>query len=287
MAALADTPPVRARKGPKSLTVVDTTAPLSPAQVEALVQAARDKYAAGDTPRIDLPDVLVNDLAMRAKAGDDLCREVVLYWSSKLIAPHPQHIHWMKYADAGPEDMWQEGRMLVLLAIEKYDASRGYDFGAYAARIVSNGLGEWAERHSLAVPATRNARRRLRREGVVDETTYRAKLAENLPRYLSTIIPSGDNGGDESKGDYGESVPERADDYDLEHEVLRSDLGTSVRDAFYRLDPLYQEVLYCRFVIPLSLEKTHRKLKIGIGTLRGLEEEALAHLHDALEDALA
>src|SRR2546430_8934174 len=168
--------------------------PISEGDIYRLLDKAHQEYSEGGNPRIELNDEQVNYPAAKARDGDESAREVVVIWANRLVAPHPAHIQWIKYAAVSPEDMWQEGRIAVLTAISKYDASRGHDFGAYAARIVSNTLGEWAERHSLVISVPRHARRRLRREGVVDETTRLAKAAEQLPRYLSSLLtPSEEN----------------------------------------------------------------------------------------------
>jgi RNA polymerase sigma factor (sigma-70 family) len=271
---------------PKTLDM--GTTPLTDDQVAALVMEARDTYAREETPRVNLDDDLVNDLAIRARAGDEMARELVVYWGARLIAPHPKHVQWVRYADVGPEDMWQEGRVVLMTAISKYDGTRGHNFGAYAARIISNALGEWAESHSLAIAVPRHARRRLRKEGVVNETTQRAKAAETLPRYLSTIMSAGDADADKHAPFASfDQMPEQADPFDLENDVVARETRQHVQDAFYALEPTYQQVLYCRHVAGMSVDRTHKHLHLGMGTLRALEREALAILQSSLQEYLS
>lgn len=259
--------------------------PISQEEVQNLLNKAYNEYSEGTNPRIELTDAQVNYLASIAKKGDSNAREVIVLWGSRLIAPHPAHIQWIKYSSVSPEDMWQEGRIAIMVAIDKYDQSRGYDFGAYAAKIVSNTLGEWAERHSLVISVPRHARRRLRREGVVDETTRLAKAAESLPRYLSSLMsPTEDH---LASGDGILAVlADQTDGNSPELEAARNEEAFEVRKAFFSLDLLEQRILYHRHIMSLSLEKTHRILKIGIPVLKGLEEEALVHLTENLEGYL-
>lgn len=262
--------------------------PITQEEVQTLLNKVYEEYAEGVNPRIDLTDVQVNYLASLAKKGDTNAREVIVIWSARLIAPHPAHIQWIKYSSVSPEDMWQEGRIAVMIAIDKYDQGKGYDFGAYASRIVSNTLGEWAERHSLVVSVPRHARRRLRREGVVDETTRLAKLAEALPRYLSSLMsPTEDHlSSSSSSGGILAVLADKTDGSSPELEVGRREEALEVRKAFFKLDPLEQKILYHRYVMELSIEKVHRLLKIGLPVLKGLEEEGLTHLSENLENYL-
>jgi RNA polymerase sigma factor (sigma-70 family) len=256
---------------------------LSSEQITAMVMKARAAYGRNEAPHITLADTTVNALATQAQQGDEMARELVLYWGNRFISPHLRRIHWVKYADVGPEDMWQEGRLLLLTAIDKYDQAKGYAFGAYAARIVANALGEWAESHSLAIPAARSARRRLRKEGVVDATTAAAKMAENLPRYLSTILSAGDD--HEGQEDFlSDLLPERPDPFDLEDAIMSAELIRNVRDAFLSLEPTFRDVLYARYVIPMSVERAHKHLHMSMGGLRAVEQEALSALKERLKD---
>jgi len=257
--------------------------PISEGAISDILNRAYQEYADGGNPRVELNDEQVNYLAAKAREGDEAAREVVILWAHRLIAPHPAHIQWIKYASVSPEDMWQEGRIAVMLAISKYDVSRGHDFGAYASRIVSNTLGEWAERHSLVISVPRHARRRLRREGVVDETTRLAKAAEQLPRYLSSLMsPSDENHGDGLIS----TLADKTDGVSPADEFERKEREKEVRYAFFQLEELEQQVLYYRFVEGLTREKAFKFLKIGLATLRALEEEGLAHLAELLEDYL-
>ena|SRR5437763_2384716 len=257
--------------------------PISAGEVDYILNKAHQEYSDGGNPRIELNDEQVNYLAAQAREGNGSAREVVIIWANRLIAPHPAHIQWIKYASVSPEDMWQEGRIAVMTAIDKYDISRGYDFGAYCARIVSNTLGEWAERHSLVISVPRHARRRLRREGVVDETTALAKAAEQLPRYLSSLLsPSGEDNSSRSEGLIS-TLADKADDSSPELELEARERAGEVRRAFYALDPLEQEILYHRYILEMSIEKVHKLKHIGLTTLRGIEEEALTHLSEELE----
>lgn len=259
------------------------TEPISEGEVASILDRAYQEYENGGNPRIELNDEQVNYLAARAREGNVSAREVVVLWGNRLIAPHPAHIQWIKYASVSPEDMWQEGRIALMTAISKYDATRGHDFGAYAARIVSNTLGEWAERHSLVISVPRHARRRLRREGVVDETTRLAKAAEQLPRYLSALMsPSDENRGEGLIS----TLADKTDGIGPEDELERKEREQEVQRAFFSLDELEQQVLYYRYIVIMTPEKTHRLLKIGMSTLRAIEEEALAHLSEELEEYL-
>lgn len=262
---------------------IEESKTLSDAEIEALVLKHREATYKGESVRVELSDTLINDLATRAKEGNELAKELVLTWGNRLVAPHPAHIQWIKYASVSPEDMWQEGRIALMTAISKYDAERGHDFGAYASRIVSNTLGEWAERNSLTISVPRHARRRLRREGVVDETTRLAQAAELLPRYLSSLMTP----GEENRGDgLISTLPDQTDNNNPELELERKERVLAVRDAFSRLDELEKQILYYRYIVGLTQEKTHKLLKIGMSTLRALEEEALVHLNEELEEYL-
>jgi RNA polymerase sigma factor (sigma-70 family) len=259
--------------------------PVSDSQLVKILEKAHQDYADGINPRVELSDLQVNYLAGKARLGNLEAREAVVLWGSRLIAPHPAHIQWIKYASVGPEDMWQEGRIAIMTAIEKYDITRGHDFGAYCSRIVANTLGEWAERHSLVISVPRHARRRLRREGVVDETTRLAKAAEQLPRYLSSLLNTSDDQQSISD-DLGSLLANRTDEGSPENELVRSEQESAVQTAFFALDPLEQQILYYRFVIIMTPEKAHRLLKIGLATFHALEDEALTHLAEGLHDYL-
>jgi DNA-directed RNA polymerase sigma subunit (sigma70/sigma32) len=176
-------------------------------------------------------------------------------------------------------DLFQEGCLGLMAALQRYDHARGATFATYALFWIRSAIGAASAGHlgALNLPTSRAEQLRAAR-GVEVELTQQlgrvpeaAELAQALgrsERWTAALL--------------AHAVPRPLDDVAPDLPAPGSDPGpppSEVAGLLRHLDPLARSVLELRYGFgdgePLSLAATARELGLSVGRVRRLEEHAL------------
>ena len=229
-------------------------------------------------------------LATRAKAGDRSARDEMVRCNARLVL---FMIYPYRNRGLSQEDLFQEGVVGLLRAIDKFEPARGFKFSTYATwwirQAVSRAVANKAD--VIRVPSTVHDQRTAMRRHLSanpDATQSEIALAVGIteeelsdllyaPRVVTGIHQEGGDGGDIVDMLADELAPDPADVGDG-YAVLRTavdDLPDSIRD-----------VLRLRFGIdrddPMSIVDVGRELGLPEHRVSGLQRQGLAMLRTAL-----
>ena len=184
-------------------------------------------------------------------------------------------------------DLFQEGCLGLITAVERFDYARGHRFSTYALFWIRAYIGGATARQfgAINLPTSRAERLRAAR-GVEGELAQRLGRTPSVAEVAAALGKSEDWTADLLAHQRPQSLDLldgpaldrlRADD---DPDGLGDDLP--VRDLLRRLDPLARQVLELRLgfteVEPCSFAETARRLSVSVTKVRRVQERALEQL---------
>lgn len=264
--------------------------------------AATTRYLSELTRRPVLPDALERELVERAQAGDAVARARLV----EAFLPRIGSVARLYRESPGIDrvELMQEGVVGLLRALERYDASRGVPFWAYAAWWVRQAMQQLvaeltrpfvlSDRALRQLSGLRDAYRELaqhgEREPTAAELAHRAGLsldqvdsllaADRPPRSLQEPL-SGEEG---ELGSLGELIADPLADGDYEA-VLEAIEAQELLALLSGLSDREREILRARHGLEdegdgdsLSLRQVGERFGLSAERVRQIEQRALGKL---------
>lgn len=236
------------------------------------------------------------ELAKRVSMGDNEAKKKFIECNLKLVASVAK-----RYNVRGLtiDDLIQEGNIGLMIAVDKYDASKGYKFSTYAAYWIKQAITRAIDDKSrniripvyLAAKYNEYRKTSLKLESKLGRTPTTSEIANEMKLSLPEVIklikvqddtisinaPTGEDEDDE----LGNFLP--SENKTPEETVISETLPTQIKELFEKckLKPREIEVLMYRFGIsnengePMTLEQVGQKYNLTRERVRQLEAKAL------------
>jgi RNA polymerase primary sigma factor/RNA polymerase nonessential primary-like sigma factor len=259
---------------------------LIPAEVVSLQRTieagvlARAAYGSGDRP-LDATD---EELIMLAELGER-ARQRFIRANLRLVAMVARQSAFR--SDLSEADLFQEGCVGLITAVERFDYARGYRFSTYALFWIRAYVCGSAARHLGAMNLPTSRAEQLRAARGVE-----AELAQRLGR-TPTVGEVADALGRNEEWTAGLLAHQRPQSLETLDGAVADRLGQPdayavgdfahpVRELLWRLEDLDRQVLELRLGFadgePRSFAHTARTLAISVSRVRRLEARALETL---------
>jgi RNA polymerase sigma-B factor len=190
--------------------------------------------------------------------------------------------HRHERTGAEHDDLVQAGSIGLLNAIERYDASRGGEFAAFAVPTIAGEMKRHIRDKALAVRLPRRLHEASSRlPATREQLTAKLGRTPSASELASALQVSPQDLGRIEAADAAELGEDTAGDGPAD--VDTSDERLALAGAFEALEETDRQIVYLRFVKELSRRETARELGISEAALARRSEGALARLRTELE----